>query len=265
MRKIMCKVDGETFAKWVYSGCVIEGDLDLSDMDLEELPDLSDVTVTGSFNCANNHLRSLNGAPQKVGWNFDCRGNILDSLDCVPRTVDGSFNCSYNRLKSLTGAPQRVGHHFDCSHNYLSDLMGAPQHVGGSFDCSHNHLLKSLKGAPQFVGEHFICRGAVPLTPKSENDLPQKIRGRCDVDVLKQDTEECDDDVLGMECDDDVLEMECAEIAEKILADFKQKQPELFVSTKKEKMKKDTAENNSVSLAIKTKKKILGRARQKSK
>lgn len=242
MRKIRCKVDGEMDEISIFDN-VIDGNLDLSGMQLKELPDLSDITVTGSFNCANNYLRSLEGAPRKVGHDFDCHGNALYTLKGAPRKVDYNFNCAHNNLRSLEGAPQ---------------------HVGGSFDCSHNRSLKTLKGAPQFVGRDFICRGSVPLTPKSKLDLPQNIRGRCEIQCLEQASvaeQEVEVEVRGA----DFSEEKCMEMAKNILAEFKQEHPELFVSTKKGETKKDTAENNSVSLAIKTKKKILGRARQKSK
>ena len=240
MRKIRCKVDGEMDEISFFEN-VIDGNLDLSGMDLEELPDLSDVTVTGSFKCAYNHLRTLKGAPRKVGRNFDCHGNVL---------------------YTLKGAPSHVGNNFDCRNNYLSNLMGGPQHVGGSFDCSHNRSLKTLKDGPQFVGGDFICRGAVSLTSKSKRDLPQDIRGRCEIEYSEQASmAEQEVEVRGA----GFLEEKYVEMAENILAKFKQEHPELFVSTKEGKTKKDTAENNSVSLAVKTKKKILGRARQKSK
>ena len=50
---------------------VFRGDMDLSYMELTELPDLSDVTVTGNFDCSANALTSLKGAPKSVGGNFD--------------------------------------------------------------------------------------------------------------------------------------------------------------------------------------------------
>lgn len=239
MRKLRCKVDGEMGEIFIYEN-VIDGNLDLSGMDLEELPDLSDVTVTGSFKCAYNRLRTLKGAPRKVGRNFDCHGNVL---------------------YTLKGAPPYVGNNFDCRDNYLNDLTGGPQHVGGDFDCSNNHSLETLKDAPQFVGGDFICRGDVSLTPKSKLDLPKNIRGRCEI--------ECSEQSSVAEQEVEVRsayfsEEKCA-IVENLLAKFKQEHPELFEITKTGETEKDTAENNSVSLAIKTKKKILDRARQKSK
>ena len=199
MRKIRCKVNGEMDEICIFDDNVIDDNLDLSGMDLEELPDLSDITVTGSFNCANN---------------------------------------------------------------YLSSLEGAPQHVGGSFDCSHNRLLKTLKDGPQFVGRDFICRGAVSLPSKSKLDLPKNIRGRCEIEYSEQESmAEQEVAVRGAYFSEEMY----TKMSENIIAEVKQKYPQLFEITKTGETEKDTAENNSVSLAVKTKKKILDRARQKSK
>ena len=56
---------------------VFRGNLDLSDMGLTELPDLSAVTVTGHFICSSNQLTSLQGAPQKIGGDFICDDELL--------------------------------------------------------------------------------------------------------------------------------------------------------------------------------------------
>ena len=95
-----------------------KGNLDLSDMDLDELPAiLSNVTVGGFFACNHNKLKSLSGAPQHV---------------------HGHFNCGENHLESLSGAPQHVHGDFDCRRNDLTSLIGAPQSVGGDFACRNN-------------------------------------------------------------------------------------------------------------------------------
>ena len=61
-------------------GFVIEGDLDLSNMNLTKLPDLSKVIINGNFNCANNNLASLKGAPKEVRGSFYCYNNYLSNL-----------------------------------------------------------------------------------------------------------------------------------------------------------------------------------------
>ena len=165
-------------------GFVVNGNLDLSEMDLTELPDMSTVSVKGGFYCEDNQLTSLAGAPQSVGAEFDCRNNQLKSLAGAPQSVGDDFDCRNNQLTSLAGAPQSVGGNFDCRNNQLTSLQGAPQSVGGSFDCGHNQLT-SLAGAPQSVGGYFDCRNNQLA---SLAGAPQSVGGvlRCDDERLEQ-------------------------------------------------------------------------------
>ncbi|MCW3498654.1 hypothetical protein [Burkholderia cenocepacia] len=117
--------------------------------------------------------KRLTGIPvqfNKVSKSFDCSQNQLTSLDGAPRIVGKSFDCSQNQLTSLKGGPQIVGSSFICSQNQLTSLEGSPQIVGkdkdldsrqnqiavGLFDCSCNRLT-SLDGVPQTVRE-FYCQ-----------------------------------------------------------------------------------------------------------
>ena len=139
--------------------------------------DISEVTVKGDFNCDNNNLTSLEGAPQNVGGDFYCsRNNNLTSLKGAPQTVEGNFNCSSNNnLTSLEGAPQTVKGDFYCADNNLTSLEGAPQTVEGNFNCSHNNNLTSLKGVPQTVKGNFNCSYNNNLT--SLKGAPQTVEG----------------------------------------------------------------------------------------
>ena len=77
-----------------------KGDLELSNMNLTELPEiLKDITVSGYFICSNNKLTSLNNSPKTVSGYFGCGNNKLTSLDGAPTYVGGSFNCRYNPVK----------------------------------------------------------------------------------------------------------------------------------------------------------------------
>ncbi len=155
---------------------VVKGKLDLSHMGLTELPDLSTVTVLGSFYCDDNQLTSLTGAPESVLGNFYCSDNQLTSLKHAPESVGGDFDCSGNQLTNLTGAPKSVGGDFLCSRNQLTNLTGAPESVGGYFDCSGNQLT-SLVGAPKSVGGDFDCSGN-QLT--SLSGAPKSVSGSFD-------------------------------------------------------------------------------------
>ncbi len=79
---------------------VIRGDVDMSNMGLKELPDLSEATVTGNFNCSLNPLTSMKGAPKRVGGNFICSGNgLLESLADFKSEIGGLFICDSERLQ----------------------------------------------------------------------------------------------------------------------------------------------------------------------
>ena len=84
---------------------IIEGHVELQQLQLNELPDLSDVHVKWSFLCGFNNLTNLVGAPKFVGSEFWCLRNNLTSLSGGPATVLGDYNCRNNNLISLEGAP----------------------------------------------------------------------------------------------------------------------------------------------------------------
>ena len=98
---------------------VINGSVFLDNMYLKQLPPglLNDVYVFGDFDCHDNRLTSLEGAPTYVSGDFVCYYNNLTSLVGSPHSVSGDFNCRNNRLTSLEGAPRRVGGDFNCRSN----------------------------------------------------------------------------------------------------------------------------------------------------
>lgn len=86
---------------------IIEGDVSLYKLYLENLPDLSDVHVYGSFSCQSNRLTTLKGSPTLSG-NFYCNDNRLISLEGCPEIIYGNLNCSYNRLETLERFPKFI-------------------------------------------------------------------------------------------------------------------------------------------------------------
>jgi hypothetical protein len=76
----------------------------------------------------------------EVGATFECSNNKLTSLRGAPREVGASFYCDRNKLTSLEGAPGEVGANFYCHNNQLTSLDGAPREVGGKFCCLNNPL-----------------------------------------------------------------------------------------------------------------------------
>ena len=90
-----------------------QGNLNLSYMNLTVLPEvLKNVSVDGDFDCSNNKLTSLTGAPKTVGGDFQCYYNKLTTLEGAPTSVGGNFYCNHNKLTSLIGAPKTVDGHF---------------------------------------------------------------------------------------------------------------------------------------------------------
>ena len=99
------------------------------------------VDVKGDFDCGRQGLDSFKGVRfGRISGKFDCSENRLTSLEGAPQSVGIHFDCSYNSLISLEGGPQSVGGDFYCSNNSLTSLEGAPQSVGGDFYCHTNTI-----------------------------------------------------------------------------------------------------------------------------
>jgi hypothetical protein len=133
---------------------VVRGDLSLTGLGLTSLLGCPRY-VSGEFDCSNNELKTLEGAPQEVG-SFDCSHNKLFSLEGGPQKVKKNFNCCGNKLKTLIGAPQKIGRGFDCTNNNIQTLKGGPQEVGAYFICDFNKL-ETLEGGPIKVGAAYSC------------------------------------------------------------------------------------------------------------
>ena len=118
-------------------GKIIKGNVNLSNLHLTELFDLSDVEVTGDFSCSKNDLTSLEGSPHTVGGNYYCHNNHLTSLEGSPHTVVGDYDCDKNPLKSLKGIPKYIGGKFfidirlkdNFTENYIRDLSNIQGNV----------------------------------------------------------------------------------------------------------------------------------------
>ena len=114
-------------------------------------PQTGEVDVDGDFHCDGQGLSDFKKIRfGEVVWNFNCDNNQLTTLEGAPQKVGGYFNCRHNHLTSLEGAPQKVGWNFNCDNNQLVSLEGAPQEVGGDFRCHDNPVsektLKSIFG-----------------------------------------------------------------------------------------------------------------------
>jgi hypothetical protein len=130
-----------------------EGDVNLARLKLKSLKFFDKPwIVRGHFSCSDNHLTSLEGAPQKVGRSFDCSDNQLKTLEGAPQQVGKSFYCYNNSLTSLEHCPIIIGSSFDCSRNSLTTLEHCPTNVVGDFDCSN------MKNGHVFTKEEVLSR-----------------------------------------------------------------------------------------------------------
>ncbi|MCQ2210001.1 MAG: hypothetical protein MJZ34_06890 [Paludibacteraceae bacterium] len=131
-----------------YIGCIVsvKGNVCLRHLGLKKLP-IKFVNVSGFFDCSDNILTSLDGAPNEIGDYFDCQYNELTNLEGFPSNIGGGIDLSHNQISSLKGSPSITNGYFDCSYNKLKNLEGCPQKIDGWINCEFNPLI-SLKGAP---------------------------------------------------------------------------------------------------------------------
>ena len=141
----------------------VKGDVTVKNKNIESLTNglFRFGTVRGCFYCVRcTKLKSLEGAPEKVGKNFNCHDCYnLTILKGAPKEVGGDFNCAFcSSITSLKGATKEVGKDFYCTDcPKLESLEGAPEEVGGSFWCRGCTSLTSLEGGPRKVGMYFYC------------------------------------------------------------------------------------------------------------
>lgn len=115
----------------------VNGDVDLSNLDLKEIPIRFD-RVTGYFDLFNNNLGSLRNSPYYVGDSFYCSNNKLTSLKGSPQEVVGSFICSVNNLKSIEGMPLEIGGDFNISGNKNLKELDSISNIEGYIYCNKN-------------------------------------------------------------------------------------------------------------------------------
>lgn len=100
---------------------------------MNKLPPFNINRVYGNYNCGNNALVSLVGAPHRVDGNFYCFRNQLTSLEGIPQYIGGDLNCSDNKLESLTEVNVVRGE-ISFYNNQLKSIADIPKHLRNKFD-----------------------------------------------------------------------------------------------------------------------------------
>ena len=105
------------------------GSIYLKNQNMKKLPDFSNVFVDGNFDCSENDLISLEGAP------------------CF---VSDGFDCSFCEIKSLAHAPKYIGKYFDFSHNRVVSL--------GSIDMTDEPIARSNIYGAIYTGGNLLSK-----------------------------------------------------------------------------------------------------------
>lgn len=82
--------------------------------------------VDGHFDCSYNQLKSLVHSPQDVE-SFDCSNNLLTSLEGAPPAGTEEFVCNSNLLPDLTSAPATK--YLAALNNPFQNFRGTPSHI----------------------------------------------------------------------------------------------------------------------------------------
>lgn len=120
----------------------VEGDVDISRMDLEHIP-VQFGTVSGNFYCHYNKLTSLEVVlHQQVEILIVV---VITGLYGCPKSIGGHFNCNKNQLTSLKNCPTSVGGYFYCIENKIINLEFLPISAGENFYCYNNPALREYQ------------------------------------------------------------------------------------------------------------------------
>ena len=130
----------------------------LHNRNLTEIP-LNFNRVKGDFDCSDNKLKSLKGAPNYVGVSFNCEHNELTSLIGCPKIVKDTFICNNNNLVSLDYCPDKLNGHFFCNDNNIKTLKNGPKHVSLIYEADNNNI-RTFEG---FIKVKYIFLNDNPI------------------------------------------------------------------------------------------------------
>ena len=115
--------------------------------------------VSDGFDCSDNELTSLEGAPSSVGSDYYCHNNKLISLEGGPTSVGGYYYCYDNKLTSLKGGPTSVGNSFYAYNNNLTSLHNIHKqikHIGGFANFRSNPITSRVLGLLLINGLKYV-------------------------------------------------------------------------------------------------------------
>lgn len=101
---------------------VTKSNIDLCTMGLDKLPDMTSVTINSSYNCANNNITDLTGAPYTVQGDVRFSQNPLTSLRGMPHKIGGKIYLSDTQLTPKSFVPLYM-------ENKLNDVVGVDEKI----------------------------------------------------------------------------------------------------------------------------------------
>jgi len=144
--------------------------VNINNMGISELPDLSNEHIIIHITCFNNQLTSIPTLPPNL-ITLSCNNNQLTSLPPLPPTLQ-SLTCYNNHLTYLPPLPKGLSN-LDCSYNKLSSLPSLPEGLV-ALKCSNNNL-NSLPPLPISLQELFCSNNKITSLPPTINGRLIKI------------------------------------------------------------------------------------------
>ncbi len=144
------------------------GDLDLSEMNLDKIPEiLKGITIEGSLNISvNPKIKTLENSPSKIM---------------------GNFRCHSIGISDFVGGPEYVGRGMFCYHYpKLNSFVGSPKHIGpGGFTVVVEYTLDSIYGIPEVIEGDFNIFAS--STKFDERDIRQicDVKGKVNITTKK--------------------------------------------------------------------------------
>jgi hypothetical protein len=172
--KVMKKIEDRLGTKYgfAHQNNVIKGLLDLRNMGLRELPDLTEYVLEGGLLLEDNPLRSLKGCPRIIGGNLDASDCRLESLEGFPKFVGGAVVLQRNKLQSLKGLPETLYHDLRIDHNSLTDLNGISKYILGDLSMSANSADLRSTDLIFVSGSVYLDDGMPTITPRNVDEYP---------------------------------------------------------------------------------------------
>ena len=84
--------------------------------------------VGNDYNCSDNQLVSLKGAPKRVK-NFDCSHNKLETMEYIPIAINGYLDCYNNKLKNLLSLKSNISKFITLDGNPLPEEILKNRHL----------------------------------------------------------------------------------------------------------------------------------------